>query len=263
MFEEEFAKLPVDPPRRIESLPGLRLGGAIPKSMLILPLIFVALFAFIPLSIMRADPAMRLAMGPTESTQGRVVSNNGGSACRGAASHRLTYAFASKSGGAYRATATVCEESPYYSVSEGEAIEVRYLTSDPTVSALPDSRNEAPPFALFMFMPAFVLAIFIPMFWPSVREVLRARRLFKTGRLTTGTVLFVKKRMTSVWPGMPGSSASAVYVEFQTSSGARREAVAWCQNDWLMSQLVAGAKVHIACSDEKSANVALLEAFFR
>ena len=59
MFEDEFARLPLEPPRRVESLPGLRLGGAIPKWALILPLVFVGFFVFMPLSIMRADPAMR------------------------------------------------------------------------------------------------------------------------------------------------------------------------------------------------------------
>ena len=98
MFDEEFAKLPAEAPRRVEGLPGLRLRGAIPTSAIILPLIFVGFFLTIPLSIMNADPAMRLAMGPTESTQGRVISNTSASACRGAASHRVTYTFSSNSG---------------------------------------------------------------------------------------------------------------------------------------------------------------------
>src|ERR1700722_6160114 len=67
MFEEEFAKLPVEPPRRVASLPGLRLWAAIPKWALLMPLFFLSFFAVIPLSLMSADPAMRLAMGPTET----------------------------------------------------------------------------------------------------------------------------------------------------------------------------------------------------
>lgn len=67
MFEQEFAKLPVAPPRRVESLPGLRLKGAIPKWAIMLPLFFVVFFLSIPLSLMSTDPSMRLAMGPTDT----------------------------------------------------------------------------------------------------------------------------------------------------------------------------------------------------
>jgi hypothetical protein len=54
MFEEQFAKLPIDPPRRTETLPGLRLAGAIPKIALVLPLVFAGYFVIIPLSIMNS-----------------------------------------------------------------------------------------------------------------------------------------------------------------------------------------------------------------
>lgn len=262
MFEEEFARLSVEPPRGVESLPGLRLRGAIPTSAIILPLIFVSFFLTIPLSIMNADPAMRLAMGTTESTQGHVISITSGSACRAAASHHVTYSFSSESDHEYRGGANLCEESPYYSVNPGDEIPVRFLKSDPAVNALPDDgRNQSPPIALFFFMPFFFLAIFAPLFWPTIREVLRARRLFKNGRLATGKVIFIKKRTTSLWPGMPGNSACDVYIEFLTPTG-KHEAVAWCQNDWLINQLVPGASVHVAYLD-KSDKVALLEGFLR
>jgi hypothetical protein len=264
MFEAEFAKLPLEPPRPVESLPGLRLRGAIPRAALVLPPLFVAFFLIIPLSIMNADPAMRLSMGSTESADGRVVSATSAAACRGEASHRLTYAFPSRSGREYRGGATLCEESPYYSLHEGDAIEVRYLRSDPTVNALPGSgANQPPPLAFFFFMPVFFLAMFALMFWPPVREVLRARRLYKSGRLATGKVVFVKRRSNAFWPGLPFSSASEVYIAFETVVGTKREAVASCNNGWLIGRLVPGAIVHVAYSDGNSARVALLEAFLR
>ena len=263
MFEEEFAKLPVEPPRRVETLPGLRLWGVIPKWALIIPLVFVSFFVFIPLSIMNADPAMRLAMGPSESSQAHVLSNTSASACRGAASHRLVYSF-SFTGREYRGAVTVCEESPYYSAMQGDAIEVRFLKSDPAVNAIrSEGRNEAPPFAFFFFMPVFFLVIFGSMFWPAVREVLRARRLYRNGRLATGKVVFVKRRSTPLWPGLSSFGAAEVYIEFQTSGQEKREVVASCRNDWLIGQLTPGATVHVAYSDEKSGGVALLEAYLR
>jgi hypothetical protein len=264
MFEEEFKKLWVEPPRRVESLPGLRLRGAVPKAAIMLPLFFLSFFLFIPFSIMNSDPAARLAMGSTDSTQGHVVSNTSASACRGAASHHVTYAFSSKEGSEYRGAATLCDESPYYSVNAGDAIEVRFLRSDPTVNQLPSQgANQAPPVALFLFMPIFFLAIFGSMFWPQIREVLLARRLYKSGRLTIGQVVFIKKRVTSFWPGMSGNNASEVYVEIQPPGNVKREVVASCQNDWLINQLAPGANVHIAYSDDKSGKAALLETFLR
>jgi Protein of unknown function (DUF3592) len=264
MFEEEFAKLPVEPPRRVESLPGLRLRGVIPKWAMVLPLFFVVFFLFLPLSVMNTDPAMRMSMGATDTVQGRVVSVGSASACRGGASRRVVYAFLAKSGREYRAAALVCEESPYFSVKEGDAIEVRYLKSDPTVNALPrEVRNEPPPFVFFLFMPIFFLGIFGAMFWPPIGEALKARRLFKSGRIANGRVVFVKRRANFLWPGMPGASASLIFVEIQSSSGVSREVVAPCHNDWLINQLAPGVTVHVAYADDKATQVALLDAYLR
>jgi len=264
MFDEEFAKLPVEPPRQVQSLPGLRLKGVIPKWAIVLPLFFLGFFLFIPLSLMNTDPAMRMAMGATDTVQGHVVSVSGASSCRGAASHRLVYAFSSKTGREYRGAALLCEESSYYSVKEGDAIEVKYLRSDPTLSRLAsEGGSEPPPFAVFFFMPVFFLAIFGVMFWPPIGEVFKARRLFKSGRIATGRVIFVKKRPNFLWPGMPGSSVSVIFVELRSSSGVAREVTASCNNDWLTNQLLPGATVHVAYADDKASQVALLDAFIR
>jgi len=264
MFEDEFTKLEVEPPRRLESLPGLRLQGSVPKMAILFPLLFVGIFATMPLSLMHADPAMRLAMGPTESAQGRVISNTNASACRGEASHHITYAFSTPSGREYRGGANLCEQSPYYSINPGEAIEVRYLKSEPTLNVLASERQQQPPpLVLFIFMPVFFLAIFGAMFWPPIRELLRARRLFRNGRLAIGKVVFVKKRATGFWPGMPFNSASEVYIAFSAAGEPKREGVASCQNDWLVNQLAPGTDVHVAFSDDQSAKVALLEAYIR
>jgi hypothetical protein len=264
MFEDEFAKLAVEPPRRLDSLPGLRLRGAVPRAAILLPLLFIVFFTIMPLSLMHADPAMRLAMGPTESAQGRVLSNTNTKACRGEASHHVTYSFSTPSGNEYRGGTTLCAQSPYYSVNPGEAIEVQYLKSEPTLNTLAGERQqEPPPFVFFLFMPLFFLAIFGAMFWPPIRELLRARRLVRSGRLANGKVVFVKKRATGLWPGMPFNNASEVYIRFSVAGDLKREGVASCQNDWLVNQLTPGTDVHVAFSDDKSAKVALLEAYVR
>jgi hypothetical protein len=266
MFEDQLAQIPTGPPRPLQLLPGLRFASAVSRSTLVLVLLLVSLFIFVPLSIERSDPAARLAWGPTRTTQGRVLSATSVSACRGSSAHRVHYAFSPEPGRELHGATTVCEASPYYSVAEGDPVEVKFASGDPSINALAaqgSTNNDAPPLFIFLFFPLFFLAFLAPMFVPQLRELLRVRRAFRNGQLATATVIFVKKRMTSTWPGWPGSSASDVYVAFQTPAGERREAVAWCPNDWLIYNLAPGAKVHIAYNDNKRARVALLEAFLR
>jgi|GEM_PF-2890637 len=264
MFEDQLAHVPTDPPRRPETLPGLRPSAVVPRSALFLPLVFVALFAFFPLSILISAPTMRLALGVGKTSQGRVLSTSDASACRGSGGHRVIYAFSPEPSREFRGAATLCEGSLYYSVKAGDAVEVQFLPSDPAVNVLrDDSRSPTPPLVFFMLMPVFMLLMLSPMFVPQMREALRARRLFCRGRVVKATVVFAKKCMTASWPGWPGSSGSEVFVDFQTPSGERREAVAWCPNDWLLNQLAPGAKVHVAYTDGKRDRVALLEAFLR
>jgi hypothetical protein len=89
MFDEVFARLPVEPPRRAETLPGLMLRGFIPKWAVVLPLFFLAFFMLLPLSVLNTDPAMRMATGATDTVQGHVVSVASASACRGGPSRRV------------------------------------------------------------------------------------------------------------------------------------------------------------------------------
>jgi hypothetical protein len=264
MFDDQFAQLPPNPPRRPATLPGLRFAAAVSRSALVLPLVFVCFFTLIPLSIAISDPAMRLALSPTRTVQGRVLSAASVSACRGSSAHRVTYTFSLESGRALRGVATLCEESPYYSVGEGDSIEVQYVAGNPSINSMQGgTRNDSPPVALFLLMPVFILAMFWPMFWPQVRELLRARRLYRKGQIALGTVIFVKKRVTASWPGWPGNSAAEIFIEFQPTGGVKREAVAWCPNDWIVYNLAPGAEVHLAYTDDKPNRVALLEAFLR
>jgi len=62
---------------------------------------------------------------------------------------------------------------------------------------------------------------------------------------------------------MSFNSASEVYITFSAAGEPKREGVASCQNDWLVNQLAPGADVHVAYSDDRSAKVALLEAYIR
>jgi hypothetical protein len=264
MFDAQFAHVPTDPPRRLEALPGLRFSAQISRRALLLPLLFLVFFIAIPLSIFSSDPAMRLAVGPRRTQQGRILSTADVAACNGSPAHRVVYAFSPDSGREFRGVATLCAQSPYFAATVGDAVQVQFVSSDPAVNALESgSRNNTPPVAMLFMMPLFILAVFSPMIVPQLRDLLRARRQFKKGRLALAAVVFIKKRVTASWPGWAGNSAAEVFVEFQPATGARREAVAWCPNDWLVNQLAPGAQVRIAYTDDTPATVTLLEAFLR
>ena len=263
MFDEELATIPSNAPRA-GVLPGMRLSTAIPRTTLLLLLALVVFFAIFPLSIMSSDPKMRLSLGPSRTTEGRVLGLSQVSGCRGSSARRIVYAFSSQPGSEFRGASIVCEDSPYYSVQVGDRIQIRYLARDPALNAIAgaDSGNE-PPFAVFVFFPLFFLLVLSPLYLPQLREVLRARRLYKSGVMTSGRVVFVKRRNTTTWPGWPGVTSADVYVAYQPSTGGRAETIVSCANDWLLTQLSPGATVHILLPADRSGRGALLEAFIR
>ena len=262
MFDDQLANVPKQPPRT-GVLPGMRFGAAIPRATLILVLAFILMFATLPLSIINSDPKAKLSLGPSTSTEGRVLSATEVSGCRGSASRRIVYAFSAQSGSEFRGGVVVCEESSYYSAQAGDKIAIRYLSRDPAVNAVAGMDDNEPPVFFFLIFPFFFLAVFAPLYLPQLREVMRARRLYKKGTLVQGKVVFVRRRSSGTWPGWPGSSTSDVYVSYQSPSGAAAETVAWCANDWLINQLSPGSTVHVLLPPDKSSRGALLEAYIR
>ena len=73
MFEDQINTLPANPPRSPALLPGLRITSVMSRAGLVLPVAFVATFALMPVFIMSADPEARLALGSTDTIDGRVV----------------------------------------------------------------------------------------------------------------------------------------------------------------------------------------------
>ena len=263
MFEEQLAHLPVEPPRAPTLLPGLKLSASLRRSALLVPALFVLLFATFPLMILRSDPTTRLALGPSRTAQGQVLSASDAPAAQRAGTRRVVYEFSPESGRQVRGACVLSSESPYYEVRPGDAISIRYLASDPVVSAVAVSTNNEPPVFVFLFFPLIALLIFMPMFWPQLKAVLRARRLFKRGQIAAGKVVFVKRSAMAGWPGWPGGMTADVYVQYQRRGGGRVERRAPVANDWLVNQLAPGSPVHIAYLDSEPERIALLEAYIR
>lgn len=263
MFEEELARVPKNPPRG-EPLPGMRISAALPKSTLIMLLAFAVFFGAMPVSFIFMDPNARLSFGPSSDIQGQIVSIGADTRCRDSKGRRVTYSFDAPGHREYRGTRVICDGSPYFTANAGEPIPIRYLTRDPAVNDIAgDSQGNEPPFFLILIFPFFFLIFLSPMFFPQVREVFRARRLYKHGRLVEGRVVYVKRRAGGTWPGWPGSNSVDLYISHTAPDGRQTESVVWCSNDWLTHQLQPGATVHILLPENKSARAVLLEAFIR
>ncbi len=262
VFEEQFASLPVHPPRT-EKLPGLRFRATLSGSSVALPLALIVFFAALPLLILSTDERMLLEFRGRIAT-GRLVSAADAPGCQGAGSRRIVYSFTPEPGPEFRGAAVVCRSSPYYGLQPDEAVPIRYLPGKPQVNAPADAQGNTPPLLLFMIFPLFFFfVLFWPIYGPTLRELLRARRRYRNGNLGSGRIVFVKKRSTVSWPGWPGTSNAVVFVAYKTPSGESREATAWCANEWLLGHMSPGESVHIAYLDSEPGRVTILENYIR
>jgi hypothetical protein len=261
MFEDHLASIPQEPPRPVTLLPGLRLSSAVPPRTIALPLLFVLLFALMPLLFLLQDPEARLVLGRSETTTGTVLEV----AQRDDYHQRaITYAFRSVSGPEYRASQAIRRRSPYANVRPGDSVPVKFLVSDPSVSVIAGEEDPGPSvFFPFLMFPLFGLVFLGPFVAPRLRAIMRDRWLFRRGRITTATVIFVKQRTNSAWPGWPGWSAADVVVGFHLPSGESAEATLTCHNEWLLHHLAPRTSVRVAYSPDRPARAMLLDAYVR
>ncbi len=263
MFENQLNSIPSEPPRSAKLLPGLSLRSAISRGSLLFPLAFVVFFSMMPLIFAFEDPNARLALGHVETVEAKVLDVARDATCKGSCAD-VTYAFSPLGGPEYRATRSVCPRSAYFTIRPGETVPVKYLVSDPSFSAIAGETSTNPGFyAGFLMFPAFALVFFVPLLLPQFRRVVRDRSLFRNGRITRGTVVFVKPSAGWTWPGWPGSSASEVFIQYQLPSGATAEASAQCQSDWLLRHIAPGTTVHIAYLPSRPSRAILLDAYVR
>jgi hypothetical protein len=263
MFEEQFKNIPAQPPRPVELLPGLKLSAQAPQGALISMLILVAAFLLIPLTVLHSNPAWRLALGPTRTVSAQVLSVTDVQGCQNG-ERRLVYSFTPEQGGEFRDGVNLCRNSPYWSVEQGGTVPVKYLVSNPSNNAIVGTTDRnGPPVFIFFLLPVLALLIFSQLFLPQYRAVSSAKRLFTNGRMATGSVVFVRRRVNTMRNNTGGIGGADVFISYRLASGEWKEGKAWCGNDWLLQQLDPGAEVHIAYLPERPDEIALLEAFLR
>jgi len=264
MYDDLLDRLPASGPRDLSLLPGLQVGSLFSASRLAPPLLLLLVFMAVPVSILFTDPQARMQLEPKGTAQGKVLSVADTRNCNDLA-HREVYAFDAGAAGGFRGVARLCRSSPFFGVNAGDGVPVQYLASNPSVNRIAGASDpDAPPVFVFLFFPVIAIVVLAASLGgPAMREVLRARALFRKGRLARGTIVFVRARAQRQGYTRTGWAAFEVVIRYNLASGAGQEAVAWCANPWLLQQLPAGASVHIAYSERQPDRAALLEAFVR
>jgi len=251
--DDLLPRIPNEPPRSVDLLPGLSLSRAVSGATLIWPLGFLALFALMPVIILLSDEHAMLSVRRTETTAGRVERTQPVKECAGDGV-RILYSFSPPERGVlFRGHDVVCPRTPYSDVREGDSVPVVYLTSNPAINAIAGGqRTDASPWPIFFVFPLFGLMFFAPLFWPRYSQLLRDRKLFRTGTVARGTVVFVVRQQDSWWPGWPLPTRADVYVQARFPMGEEREVRAVCTNDWLLAHLPPGAEVTVSLPPRQS-----------
>lgn len=257
---DDLSRIPAEPPRRPDLLPGLWLSRAVPTRLLVILLVPVAFMAAMPVLLLTQTREGKLALGETERAAGRVESAEAGPGCGGSGTD-VSFSFTSLDGLAFRGRQTVCAQSPYVRIQPGDSVPVVYVKSNPEVSAIAETSDaDAALFAPFLVFPFFALVFFVPLVWPRLSQLLRDRKLFRTGTLARGRVRFVARQHDAYWPGWPAPTRGAVYVAARLPSGEEREVKAVCTNDWLLTHMPPGSEVTVCVEGDRAV---LLENYLR
>jgi hypothetical protein len=253
------ARIPEQPPRSLDLLPGLRLSRVLRQ--VAVPLAFVGLCSLLPITILLTTPGTKLSMWRTRTIAGRIEQAREAQDCL-RDELRLQYSF-STNGVTFHGSDCVPSRA-YASLQPADSVAVVYVDGDPGTNAVVEGRTvkNAPPWPVVFIFPLFILAFMGPMFWPVISRLLQDRRLFRTGIVVPGTVVFVSPRNPIKWPGWPGAARSDVFVAVKLPTGSEREVRAACDNEWLLSHLPPGAEVTVACHPTGS-RAALLESYLR
>jgi len=258
--ENELARIPAEPLRSADLLPGLRFTRAISMRTLGFPLAFIAMMALTPLFVLAGDRTAMLALRATETTSGRVEAVEPGRGCQDG-STEISYSFVSRAGVAFRGRKTACARSEYERVRPGDTVPVVYVKANPGVNALAGASNTGGLFYLpFLLFPLFGLFFLVPLVSPRISQLRKERKLFRAGTLAKGRVVFVSLQRDSFWPGWPMPTRGEVFIAIRLRSGEEQEVKAVCTNDWLLGQLAHGSEVNVCV---KGSNAVLLENYFR
>ncbi len=161
----------------------------------------------------------------------------------------------------YSGASVGMETSPLQNLARGAALEISFDKTNPqnSVPAFENAAQENFPWPLFLLFPLMAAFFFLPFFFPQLRAVFLARKLFTRGVLATGKILFVKVNAMQT-PVMPGGS-SQIFYEWPDQKGVIQRGSMKCDNMWLVLQFHSESAVVVAYNPKKPAQSILLEPF--
>ena len=255
--------IPPTPPRPLSLLPGLSYRSVIGKSF-IFPILFFALcFLMILLMIFSVDKEARLPFIDMEQAAAQVIHVSESSKCN-SNSKELHYSFHTSEGRTYYGETTVCEGSVYFNIEKGDMIPIVYDPDQPSFNGIEGiiGRNQ-PPIAIFFMFPFLFLLIFLPLFWPDIKQHNNARKIFKKGIIAKGKVVFIKRKGgTSFFYFWPFTKFQIFY-RYRSQDGSLVESSVISDNDWIVNKLDFGSTVQIAFLETKPKKSIILDCYVR
>lgn len=264
-FSELLQGISKSPPRQPQELPGLRWHNALPRSWW-LTLLPVALFLFVfPLLILSTDKDVQTLFHTMRNAPGRVLTvDRAPGSSRELTQNIIHYSFAPAPGVVYYGSATVPGNSPFALLKAGAPVPVRYAVDNPSVNGIAGllGQNLLPVVGFALFIPSMMLLIAPLLLWPFV-TLLRTRRIFADGTLTTGRVDFIKRTYTYSISHGPVATASRfeVLYSFKDRAGKVRQGRHMCDNDWLVYKLDTGTEISIVYLPDRPEKSIFLEPY--
>jgi hypothetical protein len=263
ILREEIQRIPTAPPRSVDLLPGLRWPKSFSRTVIWVPLGIMAFIVLFMLLALAFSPEGKLATRATRTAEAKVQTVQGleqRKGCRGGV--RVRYTFATPNGVTWMGGSHICPPSAYTDVQPGDTVPITYVESDPTTSAVTGTRRDGVADFLIALVvaPLLIGLVFLAVYWPLARENVRDRKLFRTGELAKGKVVYIKDRRDIWSQSITRMSSAEVYVRARFESGGEREVVAKCTNEWLLANLPPGAEVHVCAVGERAM---LIESYLR
>jgi hypothetical protein len=253
----ELRDLPTDTPRG-EPLPGLR-----PKVLLkpLLPFIFTPVFITAVLAIFFSVVVEVSHQKPQPTANATIIKVENVSTLTSESGTVVRYRFPVEGKSYDGLLTTIAAERRI--LKPGDHLPVVYDPANPNRSQeKPQDMDVAGMIAFAVFLPIWALFImgmcFVPFLGPRAKVALRARGLWKSGRVAQGTLAFVKPPS---FMRQYGLGSQEVVFRFRDQLDCEHTVSVGCDNNWLINQLTPGTGVVVLYDSKKPERAILLEPF--
>lgn len=260
----DFKHIPASPPRPVSQLPGLKYSASFDKRGLFFVGSIVLVFCLFPVLIFfSGDKAMRLSFIEMKSASAEITQLKQSSKCD-RESHSIHYRFMAQNGRMYYGSYTMCTDSPYSDLIVGDSIPVSYDPDDPSFNGIEGELGKnKPPFFIFAFFPLMAMMFFVPSLFPNLKQVRKARSIFRKGHISQGEIVFVKRRKSVTPFEFKSSPGMEVFYQFTDDKGNRIESHMSMDNDWLVNRWAIGSGITVSYIKGKPQKSIILDGFYR